>query len=569
MRSYTVIFPVALMITMGWAGLCSGADAAVKEEGSFPATFLGGGDYVMAKAPSGDSWIAVVYGTGDQTDRSPVTIVAGWTRTLAGGEIHNSAGKLLNRSMPIKVRSILIHQFEALVEFNDTSGDGIGNLVRSPQPVAADQIIAREPVYKAVSLRQAWTRDTVGVATSTENGTTVRTFSFNLTASDLDYSVLGNRSVVNASPGDGKLNRITFGFHLGVFVTRGTVTVPFYNLTVVQDALSTGYEIARLPDRTYNITTYSARTKTDHIIEGWDFDPENTSPRLILETATRLGMGVPPPMDGWINTTYQTNGLLGGGRMNYTVDGGKPASAVSSSDALEPDNKPADPKDTPVKLGSREVAIEDGWQKCGWLAWTSEVKTQENATAPAKTDQAFFEVQGARRFLLYLNRSSSSSDGWFWGVQLLGGLSYPGAWKIVHDPELGADMGNVDIPYFGPPENHAPVACIISPKEGAEFKTTDNIRLDGTACSDSDNDTLSYGWTEGNRTLGFSPIVSRKFAEGKHRLSLTIHDGRGGFDTATVNFTVKKESTPGFLAVAAGPAILCALVIAGAWRRRS
>jgi hypothetical protein len=523
---------------------------------------------MAAKSPSGDSWIAVVYGTGNQTERSPITIVAGWTRTLAGAERRDVNGTVLNRMMPVTVRSILVHQFEALVEFNDTGGDGIGDIVRSPRPVAADEIIAREPVYKAVSLRQAWTRDTVGETTSTENGTATRTFSFNLTASDLDYAVLGNTSLVNASPGDGKLNRITFGFHLKVFVTKGSVAVPFYKLTTVVDGVSTGYEPARLPDRTFNVTTFSARAKTDHTIEGWDFDPGNANPRLLLETSTRLGMGIPPPMDGWINSSYQTDGMLGGGRMNYTVEGGKPASAVSSSQALEPDNKPADAKDAPVKLAARGVAVEDGWQRCGWLAWTTEVGTQENETAAPKKDQAFFEVQGARRFWLHLDQNSKTIDGWFFGIQLLGGLSYPGAWKVVHDPELGVDMGGVDIPYFGPPENQPPVACIISPKDGAGFKTTDNVRLDGTACSDADNDTLSFGWTEGTRNLGNSTIISRRFSEGKHRVSLTIHDGRGGYDTAIVNFTVKKPATPGFGTAAAASAFLAAGFLAAVFRRR-
>ena len=552
---------VALMVTAGLAGLCAGDDTTVREDGSFPKDFLGGGDYVMAKAPSGDSWIAVVYGTANQTVKSPITIVAMWNRTLAGAERHDSDGKLLNRSMPVNVRSILVHQYEALIEFNDTNGDGIGNIVRSPQPVAAGELIAREPVYKAVSLRQAWTRDTVQESNSMENGTLTKTFSFNLTASDLDYIVLGNKSLVNASPGDGKLNRLTFGFHLKVFITRGVVSVPFYNMTWIE-SYPYKYNLTRLPDRTYNVTTYSARVKTDHTIEGWDFDPQNSNPRIILESGTRLGMsGYMPDSEG-ASTAHLRTVLKGGGSINYTSEVGKPVSADSSAGTLKPDTGPADANETPFKTGANELSLDDGWQKCGMFQWTSEVGTQENDTAVPATGKVFYEVQGARTFTLVTDR------GYYFGVLLLGGLSYPGAWRIVHDPELGVDMGSVDIPYFGPPENHAPLACIISPKEGKEFKTTDNVRLDGTSCSDADNDTLSFGWTEGIQNLGNSTIISRKFGEGKHRVSLTIHDGHGGYDTATVNFTVKKESTPGFETAAAASAFLAAAVLAAVFRRR-
>jgi len=561
LRNYTVMVAVALIVTSGLAGLCAGDDTPIREDGAFPKDFLGGGDYVMAKAPSGDSWIAVVYGTGNQTVKSPITIVAMWNRTLAGAERHDSDGKLLNRSMPVNVRSILVHQYEALIEFNDSNGDGIGNIVRSPQPVAAGELIAREPVYKAVSLRQAWTRDTVQESTTMENGTLTKTFSFNLTATDLEYIVVGDKSLVNASPGDGKLNRITFGFHLKVFITRGVVSVPFYNLTWVGGP-SGGISLTRVPDRTCNVTTYSARVKTDHTLEGWDLESQNTNPRVVLETGTRLGMRLSPSLMEYTNDTYLIKGLKGGGSMNYTTEGGKPANADSSTDTLKPDTGPADANDTPIKTGTNELTLADSWQRCGRFSWVSDVTTMENATATPGTGQAFFEVQGARKFNLDTDR------GVYFGVLLLGGLSYPGAWKVVHDPEIGVEMGGVDIPYFGPPENHPPTARITSPPAGKQFKPSDTVKLDGSSCSDPDGDNISYVWMEGVKSLGTGAIVTKKFGEGTHRVSLTIHDGRGGFDTALVNFTVRKESTPGFGTAAAASAFLAAVVLAAVWRRR-
>lgn len=562
LRYCTVFVSVALMVTSGLAGPCAGDDAAVKEEGTFIKEFLGGGDYVMARAPAGDSWIAVVYGTGNQTVKSPITIVAMWDRTLAGSEVRDAAGKIANRSRPMNVRSLLTHRIASLIEFNDTNGDGIGNVAVSNQPVASDQIFATEPVYKAVSLRQAWARSPVTESTAMDNGTLVRSFGFDLTATDLDYIVVGNRTVVNASPGDGRLNLLRFTFQLRVFVSKTTVSVPFYNISLSALAAQPA-NATRLPDRTYNATTTSVRLKADHLLEGWDCDPDNTNPRLILESGTTLCWAAAPATAAWMDAALVQKTIGGGGTLAFTPDGGKEVTAGAADETLLPDEAPADGREVPRKLAAREIRLSDNWEKCGWFTWTSDVRLHENETAPASAGQAYFQVQGARRAAFLTDR------GAFSGVQLLGGLSYPCAWKVVHDPELGVEMSNVDVPYFGPPENHAPTARITSPPAGKQYRPTDNVKLDGSSSSDPDGDGLSYVWMEGTRSLGTSAIVMRKFGEGTHRVSLTIHDGRGGFDTETVNFTVKKERTPGFGTLAAASAFLAAAVLAAVFRRRS
>jgi len=561
-RNCAVIGLVALVVTAGWAESSGGEDVAVREEGSFPHLFLGGGEYVMARAPAGDSWMAVVFGTGNQTVRSPITLVASWNRTIAGAEVHDAAGKLTNRSRPVTVRALLVHRLASIIEFNDSNGDGIGGVAVSDAPVAGDQLLASEPVHKAVSLRQYWTRGPVEESTRTENGTAVKDIAFDLSASDLDYIVVGNRSSTNASPGDGRLNLLRFSFHIRVFSKSSTVGVPFYNVSLPAAGAQPA-AAARLPDRTFNMTTWSARVKVDHLIEGWDFDPANGMPRLLLESGTSFTWAAAPSAAPWMDAAFVQKTLGGGGTASYQEDSGQEVTASAADEGLRPGEAPPEAKEMPRKAAERELRLEDNWERCGWLTWTSDVGLFENASAPASTGRAFFQVQGARR------ASIATDRGTYAGLLLLGGLSYPGAWRVVHDPELGVDMGNVDIPWFGPPENHPPVAHISSPTEGKEYRASDSIRLDGTACSDADGDPLSYSWTEGTKLLGNSSIISRKFSEGRHRVSLTIHDGRGGYDSASVNFTVKKESTPGSGPAATALAFLFAAALAAAWRRRS
>jgi len=558
-RSFAVISMVLLMLGTGFFRIVPADDAPVKDEGSFPKDFLGGGDYVMAKTPGGDSWIAVVFGSPGQSLRSPITVVASWTRTLAGAEIHDASGKFLNQSKPVLVKSLMFHRFNALLEFNDSNGDGIGDLVRSGQPVAPDQIIAREPVYKAVSLRQAWTRSQVNESSATENGTLVKTFGFSLSAADLDYIVIGNKSAVNASPGDGKLNRLVLTFHLKVFVTKATVNVPFFNITV-DSVNGTGINTSRLSDRTYNVTTISARAKSDHLIEGWDFDPSNANPRLLLETQTVLGWAAAPAAAAWMTEALVQKTLDSGGRISYTPEGGGGVTADSSSDDLRPQDAPAEAQEAPKKAAVREIELSDNWEKCGWFTWTSDASTWSNATAMAQAGQVFFQVQGARRF------GAATDRGAFSGVLLMGGLSYPPGWRISHDPETGVDMGNVDIPEYGPPPNHPPDARIAGPRAGQSFNSGDNVRLDGSASSDTDGDNLAFTWSEGSWSETGSAIVLQKFSDGKHNVTLTVHDGHGGIDNATVSFTVKAKKTPGFGPEAAA-SMAAVLVLIGRKRR--
>ena len=71
-----------------------------------------------------------------------------------------------------------------------------------------------------------------------------------------------------------------------------------------------------------------------------------------------------------------------------------------------------------------------------------------------------------------------------------------------------------------------------------------DVTLDGTGSTDPDGDPLAYSWTGpfGGALHGATPTLS--FAPGTYTLTLTVHDGRDGTDTDTVDITVLANMDP-------------------------
>ena len=64
------------------------------------------------------------------------------------------------------------------------------------------------------------------------------------------------------------------------------------------------------------------------------------------------------------------------------------------------------------------------------------------------------------------------------------------------------------------------------------------VQLNGSASTDPDNDSLTYGWTVDGQAVGQSALVSVKLAIGSHTITLTVKDNRGGVGSATVALQV-------------------------------
>ncbi len=649
----SVLSALALLLP-GFSG-AAGADDDVATDSGTTAVGQGfgpgvppGWEFAKVASPDGESWVAVLWGRGSsEATKGAIWVLGMWTRYIGGAQVYDQTGALISRSKPLMVKTYFMQRFDALYEFNDTNGDGIANVVRANRPISAAQVIAHEPVYKAVSLRTHWEK----TSSSTEVVDGKKLWNLTLTATDLPYVVIGNESRVDQTVGDWKLNSVSFTFHLAGWREVANVTVPMFNITVDKSVAPPNVTTSPAGTKGFAANITKVRAKEDHEFVGWDFDPNNSAPGLVLETHLAWGYWIWSRAPDWVSAAWVEKAVQAGGKLSFGESSPDDVVVDAGDETLPDADGEINASDTVKKIGAeRRIDFAGNWEREGRLTWSSEtsVWSDPNATTPG-TGSVHFQVQGARRFIW----DSPLPNVKLVGVYLMGGFSYPGGpyHRVRHDPESEMDMSDIQIPdkdnapptariaslpksdytdeetvllngsgssdpdgdaltfewregsdvlgtgpilngTFGVGDhtvnltvsddgavdvasvsfkvteaNHPPSALIISPLPGKEYRADDTVKLDATGSLDPDGDALTYTWTEGTKTLGTGLTLKRKFSEGAHTVKLTVSDGRGGTDEATVTFKVKKAPTPGFeLALVALVLIIAALATAA--RRR-
>jgi len=122
-----------------------------------------------------------------------------------------------------------------------------------------------------------------------------------------------------------------------------------------------------------------------------------------------------------------------------------------------------------------------------------------------------------------------------------------GTEPTVADTDGDGLLDGEDTSPLGFGENHAPTAVITyeSPNEGVVVITAgESLALRATDSYDSDNDMLSFEWNFGDGNYDAGAYVDHVFSEpGTYPMTLSVDDGNGGTDTATL--TVQVDAEPG------------------------
>ncbi len=543
LRKDMAIAAVFMMVSTVFVGIAC-ADETSKEDGTSTADAFGPGvpagwDYAKVMSPSGDSWVAVLWGKGPtELTKGEILIVGMWTRYLGVAKVYDQNGALLSRSKPLAVRGYFVQRFNAIYEFNDSNGDGIANVIRSNSPISPAQVIAHEPVYKAVSLRTAWEKTNATAGNTSVNGEPARLWELTLTAHDLPYIVIGNSSLVNQSVGDWKLNTVSFTFHLTAWREDTNVSVPLFNITVNNtNPASPRLNTTQAGTRDFAANITHVKTKEDHTIEGWDFDPTNANPGLVLETNIAYGYFLYSKAPAWLAAAYIEKNLMGAGSVGYTAAGATSGTSIDGgNDSLPDADGAANTTDAVSKVGSdRRVEFGGNWEKEGALTWSSGTSVWANDTASPANGTVNFQLQGARRFAWNLGATGALK---FIGVYLMGGFSYTGSgpfYKVTHDPETDTDMGDVQIPDQA---NNAPSAIAAGPAVDVDYQ--DYVNLNASGSRSAYGEALNYKWTEGSNVLGTDMALSQAFSIGRHTVTLTVNDGSASNST-TVSFSVVNQ----------------------------
>jgi hypothetical protein len=432
-----VLFLSTLAIAAGTVGAGQeapppgGAEGIEDELEINTTTIFGGGNYVKLKNNANTAWIAVIYGTEDQPNS--VILVSVFERYLGTADVYDEHGALVSRNHPIPVKTVFAMKFEDIYEFNDTNQNGLCN-VRVPKnggAITPGQVLEHEPVYKKVSLTTAWELSNI---TMTQTGENSKSWEFALTARDLEYIIVGDPEKITAN---GTLDEVTLTFHLDA--QWGEVTksdVPVYKVGVklnasgVQEVIESEY----LEDREYTGIAVTADFKIDHYISGWDYDPTNANPGLIMEIHALFGNAISPLVAEWISLQFLRD-INADGKVEFErADGAK---EIIGERDLKEAPPITDPGEQPRLVRRNRLNFADNWQYIGRLTWES------NVTVDGVEEQMYFQVHGGRR--LQLDLSILGRDWKFRGFLIMGGFSYPGGETIYHDPSYVVTALELDV----------------------------------------------------------------------------------------------------------------------------
>jgi hypothetical protein len=377
---------------------------------------LNGGAYVGFNSSS-KAWFGVVYGTADTP--GPIRIVSLTTRYLGVAEVYDKRGRQLGSGVGIPVESVAAQFLTRIYEFNDANGNGLFDYKVVGDPLNPDDITYSEPLYKWANLSTAWSLS--GPAPNGQGG-----YDFYLSATDIAYTQMGGHVPT------GKLENVTFSFHVRTAMKSSSVKIPVFRVTVDMGGVVSS---RRTGTKEYAAQKLSADFKTDHIITGWDFDPADAASgrSMLLESHALLGAVIPRKTAEWIKGQFVSD-INGTGTLEYADANGTMQDVSGKS-----------PEARLSKLAARNggISLRDGWQKYGSLSWTSgaDIYPDENSTQQVN-DTVAFQITGART-LSIINWKGAGS-GLLDTILLYGGFVYPGGYKVVHDPTFSAVAQIVD-----------------------------------------------------------------------------------------------------------------------------
>ena len=402
---------VILLAGLAWANPVQAQrmvnDRLVEEVGS--SDLLGGGDYVFVRFGA-DAAFGVLW--GNATNANNVYMVALKARYLGVAQVVDEGGRVVAENVPVKYWTLYAVKLLDLFEYRDQDGDGIANYTRGYDGADFTTYTEDEPVFKRVDLNTTWTRGAIDRNSTASS----RTWSFNLTATDLPYEGV-NEGVV--ARGDNMLNLVRFTFHLRASLEEiDNVTVPQWRVTVdtARPLRPVVTNVTRQGDLTWGGTIARYGLKWDQEIEGWDYEPGGPR-RLLLEFGAIVGNLIPPGVANWIddNLVHRTNET---GRARYESTAG---------------NETIDNRTGSLsfarRLRSPTLDFEGDWTRVGRVTWVS------NSTVDGVTRPVYAQVLAGHRIV-----ARGELGGAFLGFVLLGALSYDGGDRIAHDPEVTTDV---------------------------------------------------------------------------------------------------------------------------------
>jgi hypothetical protein len=385
-------------------------DELMTEEGA--TTALGGGDHFFVKFGT-DAAFGIVWGTEETQNNVYFVIIK--ARYLGVAQVYDGDGELLQDNYTIKVYTMYAVKLDSIVEFDDVDGNDALQYQRTFSEFEGDftSYVGPEPMIKKVDLNTAWNASEVALLEEDDS----RTWSFDLTASDLPYVLLAENATEEV--GDGVLNSVTLSFNLEASMVQvDNASLPQWRITVTTGPL--GAMTFVLPERIDDIQVVGKvikyDVKWDQTIEGWDFDPANEKPMLIMEMQNIVGNLIPPLMAKWMDTRVLAYMNAIGVMTCESAAGNVEVNETTGSlPAIR-------------QLTATRLTFGSDWTRIGLLTWVDDVMV-DGEPAMVKA-----QVMAGHRVL-----ASGEGQTRFEGFVALTGLTFPGGSLIVHDPTFSSE----------------------------------------------------------------------------------------------------------------------------------
>jgi len=380
-------------------------------------TDFGGGDHFYLRFGS-DAAFGLVWGTGENENN--IYLVTAMTRYLGYADVYNAQGNALVEDHVVKVHTVYAVKFDSLVEFDDGSGDGTVRYYRTYNDTSgefSDYFALRpavEPLYKRVDLRTAWNQSDV---TYTEEGG-VRTWSFSLSASNLTYEEI--RSGTNTSVGNGVLDDLTLTFNLQATTTHvDDIAVPQWNVTMSSGGFVR--EVQQGEDMSFNGNVTSYNVKWDKDIEGWDFDPANAHPALLMEYGSIVGNNVPEGVVATMSTWQYRHMVTAMGEDGTMIANTGTERSLNETTGVIGENQQA--------LRTARLTFGGDKTKIATFEWV------QNVTVDGALEESHSQVVAVWPVLAMNYRGNV-----FAGFVALTGITFPGGDSIVQDPSVSTEI---------------------------------------------------------------------------------------------------------------------------------
>ncbi|MFW3145543.1 MAG: hypothetical protein ACMUIE_01880 [Thermoplasmatota archaeon] len=379
---------------------------------------LGGGSYLRMDLETRASLLVI---WGDRRNPAPITIVTR-TNEVVGME------KLANGTFPIESGTVMGYRLESLVEFQDDNGN---RAFDAPERSLNDSKQEGERIVKSCSLVAAW---------SIRHARPVQTpegmeWTFTLSARNLTYKTFQNTSDVAVSTANTRkpfLEGIEFIFHLKV--GKGEKMVLLQEHKLIEEGTEDRDLDKDVKQVERKLVNLNLSLKMDHHISGWDIDPRNRAPALMLKFSLHIGRTLDRDLvqDLWGN---KKKALFGDPEIILSTEGDRDKK-VWSEDVKEPVQVAGS---VPGK-GALDLRSRLG--RLAGLKWTNDLISPSDAEKKTSGFQFLgISLIGPRDPLWSIPLIGSRTGI---GLTVHGAYTYPGLSSLFHDPVIETSSWKVE-----------------------------------------------------------------------------------------------------------------------------